>query len=253
MIQELMKIKSNQLIAFETYELIVEGALVQQIQQPGQFVHMKIGEGNAHMLRRPFSIADYDYETNELVIIYKVIGDGTKWLSERHKGELLNVLGPIGNGFDIKTVEHQHILVVGGGVGVPPLYNLVKQLSSFNKVTAILGYQSKGAVFYETNFNRFAETYIATDDGTYGFKGLVTEAIDQLELPIDSYYSCGPLGMLRAVQHKLDKHHGYLSVEERMGCGVGACFACVCQADNDKGYVKICQDGPVFSSSEVTL
>lgn len=253
MIQESMSIKSNQLIALETYEMVVEGELVQQIQQPGQFIHVKIGEGNAHMLRRPFSIADYDYETKELVIIYKVIGDGTKWLSERQEGDELNVLGPLGNGFDVNKVENQRILVVGGGVGVPPLYNLVKQLSAKNEVIAILGYQSKDSIFYETKFNRLAETYIATDDGSYGFKGLVTEVIEQLELRIDCYYSCGPLGMLSAVQQKLKNHNGYLSVEERMGCGVGACFACVCQADNEKGYVKICQDGPVFSSSEVTL
>ncbi|WP_175614801.1 dihydroorotate dehydrogenase electron transfer subunit [Piscibacillus halophilus] len=248
-----LEVKSNKLIASDTFEIVLQGNVVQQISRPGQFVHIKIGEGSTHMLRRPFSIADYNIKANQLTIIYKLIGDGTEWLSHRRTGENLNVLGPLGNGFEVEGIKDEHILVIGGGVGVPPLYNLVKQLSTQNHVTAILGYQSKDAIFYEQKFSRFADTFIATNDGSYGYKGFVTDVIDQMGVKFDQYYACGPLGMLGAVQQRLIDVDGYLSIEERMGCGVGACFACVCPAFNEKGYVKICQDGPVFHSKEVTL
>ncbi|RPF56055.1 dihydroorotate dehydrogenase electron transfer subunit [Aquisalibacillus elongatus] len=246
-------VKSNRLIALDTYEMVLAGDLVQHIQLPGQFVHVKIGEGSTHMLRRPFSIADYNPETNEFVLVYKLIGEGTTWLSQLRMGDSLDVLGPLGNGFQIQGIQKQRILVVGGGVGVPPLYNLVKQLSAHNQVTAILGYQSIDSVFYEEEFNKWADVHIATDDGSYGSKGFVTDVINQLNLSVDQYFSCGPLGMLRSVQNNMEGYEGFLSVEERMGCGVGACFACVCPAKNEKGYVKICQDGPVFDAREVTL
>ncbi|WP_279401210.1 dihydroorotate dehydrogenase electron transfer subunit [Piscibacillus salipiscarius] len=206
------------------------------------------------MLRRPISIADYDKQINQLTIIYKVFGEGTDWLARQLPGGQINVLGPLGNGFDLSGIQGQTVIVIGGGVGVPPLYNLVKQLNSqFNDVTAILGYQSKVSIFYEKEFKDLTQTYIATDDGTYGYDGLVTDVIRELRFSYDHYFSCGPTGMLKAVQHQLSDIDGYISIEERMGCGVGACFACVCQADNDKGYVKICQDGPVFHAKEVTL
>ncbi|TFB23350.1 dihydroorotate dehydrogenase electron transfer subunit [Filobacillus milosensis] len=253
MLQQDLSIVSNKVIAKDTYEMVLEGDLVQQIKRPGQFIHIKIGEGFSHMLRRPFSIADYSLETNQLVIIYKVIGEGSKWLSKQSDQSFINVLGPLGNGFEIDHLANQNVLVVGGGVGVPPLYALTKQLSQRNDVKAVLGYQSSDSVFYEEKFNKYANTTVATNDGSYGEEGFVTDVINQMQNQVDYYFACGPLIMLGAIQLQLRDTQGLLSVEERMGCGVGACFACVCEADNEKGYVKICQDGPVFHSNEVTL
>ncbi|GEN44846.1 dihydroorotate dehydrogenase electron transfer subunit [Alkalibacillus haloalkaliphilus] len=253
MIQEQMTVVKNSSIALDTFEMVLTSNTIPQRANSGQFIHVEIGEGNEHMLRRPISIADLDQENGLITIIYKVMGEGTKWLSKREESNVLNVLGPLGNGFDLDHHVGDNILIVGGGVGVPPLYHVTKRLSQHNNVTAVLGFQSKEAVFYEKQFSQYAKTYIATDDGSYGHSGLVTDVINQLNEPFTTFYACGPNGMLKAVQNQLTYLEGYLSLEERMGCGIGACFACVCEYRSQKGYVKICQDGPVLKASEVLL
>ncbi|GAA0460778.1 dihydroorotate dehydrogenase electron transfer subunit [Alkalibacillus silvisoli] len=251
--QEPLTVVRNQLIALDTYEMVLKGEEIPSLVQVGQFIHIEIGEGEEFMLRRPISIAEVNDEEKTMTIIYKVTGKGTHWLSQLEQEGQLNVLGPLGNGFNIEHHNHDHILIVGGGVGVPPLYHLAKKLSQHNHVTAVLGFQTKEAVFYETQFQQFANTKITTDDGSYGYKGQVTKVIEKLNQPFTTYYACGPSGMLKAVQNQMSHLNGYLSLEERMGCGIGACFACVCEHTNDKGYVKICQDGPVLKASEVIL
>ncbi|GEL75942.1 dihydroorotate dehydrogenase electron transfer subunit [Tenuibacillus multivorans] len=250
---EHLTVISNQPIALDTYEILLEGDLVQQINRPGQFVHIQISEGDYHKLRRPLSIASYNHNKSQMTLIYKVVGDGLNWMSQLSEGDSLNVLGPLGNGFETENLFGEKILVIGGGVGVPPLYALCQHLSEHNDVTAVLGYQSRAQIFYENQFKDVSDTLIATNDGSYGQKGFVTDIITDLNDDFTTYFACGPLEMLSAVQQQLQYLDGYLSIEERMGCGIGACFACVREAHNDKGYVKICQDGPVFHSSEVTL
>ncbi|MBO8155304.1 MAG: dihydroorotate dehydrogenase electron transfer subunit [Bacillaceae bacterium] len=251
--EQWMEVLNNRPIALDTYEMTLHGKLASSMTQPGQFLHLKIGDGFRHVLRRPLSIADVDQEDQTVKIIYKVIGEGTKWLSQAKPGNQIHVLGPRGHGFPVENVADQHIYLIGGGVGVPPLYYLGKQLAENNRVTAVLGFQTKDAVFYEEKFQELGETMILTDDGSYGKRGLVT---DVLESKMDLYYSCGPLGMLHAVTRKLNDVKGYVSLEERMGCGIGACFACVCKTtdpNDERGYRKICKDGPVFPAKEVVL
>ncbi|NIK10723.1 dihydroorotate dehydrogenase electron transfer subunit [Alkalibacillus almallahensis] len=253
MIIEDMTIQKNECIALNTFEMVISGEEIPLQIQSGQFVHIQIGDGKLNMLRRPISVADINRISKTITLIYHVTGDGTKWLSTLTEGTMVNVLGPLGNGFEIKHAEGNHILIVGGGVGVPPLYHLTKQLVRHHQVTVVLGFATHEAIFYESAFQQLAETYVATNDGTYGYHGVVTDVINQLDQPFQYYYACGPSPMLQAVQRQMTDTHGQLSFEERMGCGVGACFACVCEAKNDKGYVKICQDGPVLQANEVIL
>ncbi|WP_027963129.1 dihydroorotate dehydrogenase electron transfer subunit [Halalkalibacillus halophilus] len=248
-----LRVMSNDEIAFNTYEMKLYGPAVAQYTMPGQFLHLRIGEGYEHMLRRPISIADVDLIRNVVTIVYKQLGEGTAWLRSRKPEDLINVLGPQGNGFNVNQYSQEHLIVIGGGVGVPPLYYLTKQLAKNNKVTAILGFQDQSSVFYEEAFSKFSEVYIATNDGSYGEKGFVTDILESQQLTNHPYYACGPTPMLKAIQNKLDGVSGYLSFEERMGCGIGACFACVCESTNQQGYVKICQDGPVLKAREVIL
>ncbi|MFC0524072.1 dihydroorotate dehydrogenase electron transfer subunit [Pontibacillus salicampi] len=240
-------------IAKDTYELILEGELTLQMNEPGQFIHLQIGNGREHVLRRPISMADVN--GNQLTIVYRIMGAGTKWLAEREAGDAINVLAPLGNGFPTHAISNTNILLVGGGVGVPPLYYLGKKLKAQgNRLTTVLGFQTKDAVFYEQRFRELGDCIVTTNDGSYGQTGFVTDVISGLT-EINRYYACGPTPMLKAVSQQISVP-GYISLEERMGCGVGACFACVCSTidgNDKKGYRKICQDGPVFPANEVVL
>lgn len=243
-----MEIKKITEIAKDTVEMVLTNESVAATAMPGQFLHIAVG---GHTLRRPISIADIDRNQSTVTILFKIIGSGTNALASYKRGMLLDVLGPLGSGFPCE--KKASALLIGGGIGVPPLYYLGKTLAAQGmEVTSILGFQTKANVFYEEKFKAFGETFIVTDDGSYGRKGLVTDLIPYVKT-FDIYYSCGPIPMLQAVQRSLPDTPGYISLEERMGCGVGACFACVLPADRPDGYVKVCQHGPVFSSSEVAL
>ncbi|KGP71387.1 dihydroorotate dehydrogenase electron transfer subunit [Pontibacillus yanchengensis] len=247
-------IVDNIQIARDTYEMKLTGDCVQRMTEPGQFLHVQVGDGWEHALRRPLSIANV--EDDCVSIVYKVIGFGTEWLAKQPVGKTINVLAPLGNGFSYEGVKNQHVLLLGGGVGVPPLYYLARKLKERgNSITTVLGFQTKESIFYEEKFQKLGSCYIATDDGSYGTKGFVTDVVKECAFSVDQYFSCGPTPMLKAVIQSMSIP-GHISLEERMGCGVGACFACVCEANNDidvKGYRKICQDGPVFPASEVVL
>lgn len=243
-------ILSSTVIAKDTYQMVLENSELSQIAKPGQFLHISVPN---FTLRRPISIADLDFEAGTITIVYKVIGSGTKQLSELGRGSMIDVLGPLGNGFDVNQSQASTVLLIGGGVGVPPLHYLGKVLKARDvNVKTILGFQTANSVFYEDEFSQFSQTYISTDDGSYANSGFVTDVIDQVG-DFDCYYTCGPLAMIKAVTQKLANKPGYISLEERMGCGVGACFACVIKTDDQGGYKKICQDGPVFSAKEVNL
>ncbi|MFB4167565.1 dihydroorotate dehydrogenase electron transfer subunit [Virgibacillus sp. JSM 102003] len=242
-------VKSVHDIALETIEMTLMNEYVAKTAIPGQFLHLSI---DGHTLRRPISIANTDDKNNEITILFKKVGDGTKQLAAHKPGMSIDALGPSGNGFSYDGNSNS-VLLVGGGIGIPPLYNLGKTLRNEGiNVTAVLGFQSKEYVFYESKFRELGKSYVVTNDGTYGHQGFVTSVMDQIE-DFDTYYSCGPIQMLKAVTKLLHDHSGYISLEERMGCGVGACFACVIPTNNNGGYKKICKDGPVFTADEVIL
>ncbi|HDX9609231.1 TPA: dihydroorotate oxidase B electron transfer subunit [Bacillus toyonensis] len=245
-------------IAKNIYELVLQGTLVQQMNEPGQFVHIKVAEGIAPLLRRPISICNVDQEKNEFTMLYRAEGQGTKTLATRKQGEMVDVLGPLGHGFPVEEAEAgETALLVGGGIGVPPLYELSQRLVAKGvRVIHILGFQTKDVVFYEEKFAELGDTYVATVDGTHGTKGFVTDVIDNYGIDFDILYSCGPLAMLRALEGRYKEKKAYISLEERMGCGIGACFACVCHLQEDPNghsYKKVCSDGPVFPIGEVVL
>lgn len=243
-------ILNSTVIARDTYEMLLQSQTLSELILPGQFLHISV---SGFTLRRPISVADVNDETGTITIIFKVIGEGTHALSKLRPGMYIDALGPLGQGFDFNQEESSTVLLIGGGVGVPPLHYLGRCLAKKNiTVKTILGFQSDESVFYESEFNKFGHTEITTDDGSYGNQGFVTDVIEQVG-DFDTYYTCGPLAMLQAVTNKLADKKGYISLEERMGCGVGACLACVVKSNDHSGYKKICQDGPVFSAQEVKL
>lgn len=244
-----MQIISSCLIAKDTIEMVLFNHYVSENAEPGQFLYIRLENKT---LRRPLSIADVDKDKGTITLLFKMVGNGTEQLGAMHENTKVHVHGPVGQGFPLKPAEHKHVLIVGGGIGVPPLYYLAKQLLARDvRLTSVLGFQAKEYVFYEDQFSALSDTHIVTDDGSYGYHGVVTDVTDKIA-DVDAYYACGPLPMLKAIQSRHSDISGYLSLEERMGCGVGACLACVVET-RDGGYRKICKDGPVFSAEEVLL
>lgn len=242
-----MQIVTSRLIAKDTIEMVLLNPRVSEQALPGQFLHIRL-EGMT--LRRPISIADVDKDKGTVTILFKLIGNGTKQLASIPDAAKVHVLGPNGHGFPLNEEKGAHVMLVGGGIGVPPLYYLAKQLLTRDvRLTCILGFQTEKYVFYEDEFSELSDTHIVTDDGSYGHHGFVTNITGMIH-DLDAYYACGPLPMLQALKAQHNDIPGYLSLEERMGCGVGACLACVVESA-DGGYRKICQDGPVFSAEEV--
>jgi dihydroorotate dehydrogenase electron transfer subunit len=256
-VNERMKVVSHERIAENIFELVLQGKLVKEVKAPGQFVHVKTGTGIDPLLRRPISIAAHNHDNQKMTLIYRAEGKGTKLLSSVNIGERVDILGPLGNGFTVEDGAGKTALLVGGGIGVPPLYGLSERLIEHGwTVKHILGFQSVSASFYTDHFKELGETFVATVDGSMGTRGFVTDVIQNEELQFDEFYSCGPTPMLKALQNKLEAKKGYISLEERMGCGIGACFACVCHKQDDPigtSYVKICSDGPVFPAGVVQL
>ena len=215
---------------------------VSDITKPGQFINIKL---DGFYLRRPISVCDRDEES--VTILYKIVGHGTEAMSLMQAGEELDVLTGLGNGYDVSKAGDRPLLI-GGGVGVPPLYMLAKELLAAGKqVTVILGFNTKDEIFYEEEFRALgAKTYVTTVDGSYGIKGFVTDAMKDLDYTY--FYTCGPEPMLRAI-YKASVTSGQCSFEERMGCGFGACMGCSCKTLY--GNKRICKDGPVLEKEEI--
>lgn len=254
----LLTIVENRQIAEHIFQMTLEGELVDQLDQPGQFVHLRAGMGLDPLLRRPISICDVNHAQQQLTIIYRAEGAGTRFLSAQVPGEQVDVLGPLGQGFPLAERQAgEHVVLVGGGVGVPPLYYLSKRLRAQGvKVTHVLGFANDKACFLVQEFEALGDTHVTTLDGSFGTQGLVTDVLDQWDYAgWDALYSCGPLPMLRALSERFAQHpQAYISLEERMGCGIGACFACVCHtSESETSYKKICTHGPVFRVGEVIL
>ncbi|MCA1059230.1 dihydroorotate dehydrogenase electron transfer subunit [Rossellomorea aquimaris] len=255
-VNEKMVVLSHERIAENIFELVLRGELVGEITAPGQFVHVKTGTGIDPLLRRPISIASHNQEEQTMTLIYRAEGKGTRLLSQVERSGKVDVLGPLGNGFSVEEGS-KTALLIGGGIGVPPLYGLSKKLVENGwKVKHILGFQNEAVSFYENRFRELGDTYVATVDGSSGTTGFVTDVIRDEKPAFDVFYSCGPTPMLKALESQLMDKRGFISLEERMGCGIGACFACVCHKQDDPdgtSYVKVCSDGPVFPVGEVLL
>ena len=239
--QSIFKITSNEKIARDIFKMTLAGD-TSAITAPGQFVNIKL---DGFFLRRPISVCDCVGEN--LTLIYKTVGHGTEQMSRMAAGDELDLLTGLGNGYNTKKSGGSPLLV-GGGVGVPPMYMLCRELiSEGKKVTVVLGFNSKDDVFYENEFRALgADVHIATADGTYGTKGFVTDVIKNLQYTF--FYTCGPEPMFRAM-HKIMKTPGQYSFEERMGCGFGACMGCSCKTLT--GNKRICKEGPVMESEEI--
>ena len=223
--------------------MVLEGD-TQYITRSGQFINIEL---TGKYLRRPISVADYDNKT--VTIIYKVVGSGTEQMRGMAKGEKLDILTGLGNGFSTDN-DAKRPLLVGGGVGVPPMYNLCKRLLSEGKrPTVIIGFNTKAELFYEEEFKALGvDVVVATADGSAGVKGFVTDAIREAKVEFDYLYTCGPLPMLKALYDATDAPAEF-SFEERMGCGFGACMGCSCKTKY--GNKRICKDGPVLKREEI--
>lgn len=239
--QVIYTVTENACIAEKIYKMILSGD-ISEIKAPGQFVNLKL---DGFFLRRPISVCDA--ENNNLTLIYKIVGKGSDRMSKLKAGKKLDVLTGLGNGYDI-TLSGNNPLLVGGGVGIPPLYMLCKRLIEKKaKPTIILGFGTAGEVFYENEFKELGvPVYVTTADGSYGQKGFVTDVMKNLNYTY--FYACGPEPMFRAID-KIAQTGGQYSFEERMGCGFGACMGCSCKTL--AGSKRICREGPVMKREEI--
>ena len=253
------EIISNEKIAEGIYKIIFKSQYVAQNAKPGQFINIKCSDGLDAYLRRPVSICAVDKKENAVTIVFQIKGKGTQLLSNKKQGDMLDIIGPLGYG-NFSTQQNKRVIVVGGGVGIFPLYELLKQLNGVcDERIAILGFRNKDLVVMEKEFKSECENLlIATDDGSYGVKGFTTNLLlEQIKKhTIDMIYTCGPLPMIKKVAQIAAENNinCEVSLEERMGCGIGACLVCACKTkkdDNTIGNSHVCYDGPVFNAREV--
>ena len=239
--QSIFTILSNEPLTDSVYKMVLGGD-TSAITASGQFVNIQL---SGKFLRRPISVCDYDETT--LTIVYKVVGKGTEQMAAMAADEKLDILTGLGNGYDLSLSGDRPVLL-GGGVGVPPMYNLAKKLiAEGKKVSVILGFNTNSEIFYEAEFKKLGcDVTVTTVDGSYGVKGFVTTALEGMAYTY--FYTCGPEPMLKAV-YKASKTSGQMSFEERMGCGFGACMGCSCKTLT--GYKRICKEGPVMKKEDI--
>ena len=252
-------VKSQEMIAPGIYSMWIqfdreENVAAQAV--PGQFISMYCNEGS-RLLPRPISICEIDRDNGCLRVVYRVAGKGTEEFSKMQEGESLPILGPLGNGF---TTKEGKALLIGGGIGIPPMLELAKQLSGMgSQVQVVLGYRDRD-LFLKEEFAPYASVYVSTEDGSVGTKGNVIDAVRENGLSGDAIYSCGPIPMLRGVKAFGEENDTdtQISLEEKMACGIGACLACVCQSREKDAHShvnnkRVCKDGPVFDARDVVL
>ena len=239
--QGIYKVVSNEALTETVFRMVIEGD-TSALTKPGQFINFTV-EGC--YLRRPISVCDWDDST--ITVIYKVVGEGTEKMTAWKEGYECDVLTGLGNGFDVSCSGDEPLLI-GGGVGVPPMYGLCKRLiAEGKKVKVVLGFNTKDEIFYEDEFKALgAETVVTTVDGSHGVKGFVTDAMKDMSYTY--FYTCGPMPMFKAIERTAEGSGEY-SFEERMGCGFGACMGCSCKTKY--GNKRICKDGPVLKREEI--
>ncbi|MDC7291161.1 dihydroorotate dehydrogenase electron transfer subunit [Blautia schinkii] len=256
-VKESCSIVSQECIATDIYSMWLKTENIAQEAAPGQFVSLYTRDGSK-LLPRPISLCEIDKEKGMLRLVYRVTGKGTgtEEFSRLHARVPVETLGPLGNGFPLDEVKGKRVFLMGGGIGIPPMLETAKQLDADK--TMILGYRDE--LFLNTEFEAYGKVYLATEDGSAGTKGNVMDAIRENGLEADAIFACGPTPMLRAIKaYALEKGIPcWISMEERMACGVGACLGCVCQSKDVDEHSKVhnkrvCKDGPVFLSTEVEL
>ena len=234
--------------------MVVKAPQIAQMAMAGQFLHVK-KLSSANFLRRPFGVADVDKENGTVTMLYRIVGKGTSEYSEMKQGEIMSILGPIGNGFELKENTNGRPLLVGGGVGIAPLIYLARLLKD-KKPILLIGGKTKDEVFWEKYLKEFSDKiYITTDDGSVGFKGFTVQLMPQIfaENNIENIYTCGPMIMMESVakfayEHDVDCQ---VSLEKRMACGIGVCLGCTFDGKLTKKRRKVCTEGPVFPAKEV--
>jgi dihydroorotate dehydrogenase electron transfer subunit len=249
----------NAKLCVDHFRLVLRCDAIARTTRPGQFVNLRIAHREDLLLRRPFSVAMTQPERSTFDIVYRVVGQGTKAMAKLRRGEMVDLLGPLGTGFHLPETSGTYLLL-GGGCGVAPLWALADHLHQRNNgVIALIGFQSSDKVFGEGVFRKLkAETIVTTDDGSYGLKGFVSDHLEEVfKRSIDRAYVCGPEPMLKVVIPMIRKARikGEVSLEERMGCGYGVCLSCVANIARD-GVVerlRICKEGPVFDLEEILL
>lgn len=247
-------IKSQECLALDIYSMWIQAGDMVDDAKAGQFISVYSKEGST-LLPRPISICEINREKKELRIVYRVVGQGTKEFSNYRAGDSIHILGPLGNGFP-KVSKNKTVFLIGGGIGIPPILELAKSLDCNKNI--ILGYRDQ--LFLNQEFEPYGNVFLATEDGSAGTKGNVLDAIQEHALYGDVIMACGPTPMLRAIKSFAAKRQMecYLSLEEKMACGIGACLACVCQTKEVDSHsnvhnARICKDGPVFCAEEVEL
>lgn len=248
-------IVSQKQIADQIFDLWLETELAQDAKA-GQFIAVYPHNAST-LLPRPISICEVDKEKSRLRLVYRVAGKGTAEFSGMKAGESLEILGILGNGFPVEKANGKKVFLMGGGIGIPPMLELAKELEADKKI--VVGYRNAD-LFLREDLAQYGEVYVATEDGSVGTKGNVMDAIAANGLEADVIMACGPMSMLRAIKQYAEAHHieAYISLEERMACGVGACLGCVCKTKEVDHHshvhnARICTDGPVFEASEVEI
>lgn len=242
-------------IAEGIYSMWLRTEWIAKEAAPGQFISVYCREGS-RLLPRPISICEVDREKNAVRIVYRVVGEGTREFSRMTAGMGLSVIGPLGNGFPLEAAKGKQVFLIGGGIGIPPILELAKQLEGEKQVIA--GYRSE--LFLTEELEKYGKLYLATEDGSAGTKGTVLDAVRENGLEADVLFACGPTPMLRALKEYAKEQgiEAWISLEEKMACGIGACLACVCKTKEKDSHSnvnnqRICKDGPVFLAEEVTL
>ncbi|MEW6276115.1 MAG: dihydroorotate dehydrogenase electron transfer subunit [Bacillota bacterium] len=257
-----VEISRQEKLAADCYRISFISPEIAGLARPGQFLHVRINPGLEPLLRRPFSVHAVNQRTGEIALLYRVVGRGTRLLAQKKKGDLLDLIGPLGRGFTLPAAG-QNVALVAGGIGIAPLYFLLQTLAGAgNSPDVLLGARTAGELFLASEVRELAgkaAVLAATDDGSYGHRAPVTELLAKLlaEKKVEIVYACGPAAMLKVVASLLEQYgvDGEISLEERMGCGVGACLSCVCKMRDKKGqdvsYRRVCLEGPVFKAREV--
>lgn len=257
--KEVCTVISQERIAGDIYSMWLQAERIAPQAAAGQFISLYTGD-KSKLLPRPISLCEIDREKGLLRIVYRVTGKGTgtEEFSRLRKGDTVEVLGPLGNGFPLEEAEGKRVFLMGGGIGIPPLVETAKQLSARAQVTVIAGYRDE--TFLEEELAGCGRLYVATEDGSAGTRGNVMDAIRENSLSADVIFACGPAPMLRAIKAYAGENQipCWISMEERMACGIGACLACVCRSGEVDSHShvhnkRICKDGPVFPASEVEL
>ena len=254
-IKECCTVISQECIAKDIYSMWISTKAIAREAKPGQFVSVYTKDAS-RLLPRPISLCEIDREKDALRIVYRIAGDGTREFSRLRAGDTIDILGPLGNGFPLEEAKGKRVMLMGGGIGIPPMLETAKAIQGEKIIVS--GYRDE--LFLTEELNAVGQLYLATEDGSAGTKGNVLDAVKANRLEADLIFACGPTPMLRAIKaYALDKGIPcWVSMEEKMACGIGACLACVCKSTEVDGHSqvhnkRICKDGPVFLSTEVEL